>query len=171
MMNKGFEVIEAAWLFGISPDNIDVVVHPESIIHSMVEYNDNAVISQMAVPDMRLCVQYALTAPDRFEGVTAPLDLTRVGKMTFFAPDEEAFPLLPLARKAYLTGGTVCAALNGANEVAVALFLEGRITLPQLFYGVEEATVKYKYPPCESLDAVYEADRMARAAVKNVLFK
>ena len=171
MMNKGFEVIEAAWLFGISPDNIDVVVHPESIIHSMVEYNDNAVISQMAVPDMRLCVQYALTAPDRFEGVTAPLDLTRVGKMTFFAPDEEAFPLLPLARKAYLTGGTVCAALNGANEVAVALFLEGRITLHQLFYGVEEATVKYKYPPCESLDAVYEADRMARAAVKNVLFK
>lgn len=171
MMNKGFEVIEAAWLFGISPDNIDVVVHPESIIHSMVEYNDNAVISQMAVPDMRLCVQYALTAPDRFEGVTAPLDLTRVGKMTFFAPDEDAFPLLPLARKAYLEGGTVCAALNGANEVAVALFLEGRITLPQLFYGVEEATMGYKYPPCESLAAVYEADRMARSAVKNVLFK
>jgi 1-deoxy-D-xylulose-5-phosphate reductoisomerase len=171
MMNKGFEVIEAAWLFGISPDNIDVVVHPESIIHSMVEYNDNAVISQMAVPDMRLCVQYALTAPDRFEGVTAPLDLTRVGKMTFFAPDEEAFPLLPLARRAYLQGGTVCAALNGANEVAVALFLEDRISLPELFYGVEEATLKYNYPACESLEAVYEADRIARAAVREILSK
>ena len=171
MMNKGFEVIEAAWLFGISPDRIDVVVHPESIIHSMVEYNDNAVISQMAVPDMRLCVQYALTAPDRFEGVTAPLDLTRVGKMTFFAPDEEAFPLLPLARKAYLQGGTVCAALNGANEVAVAMFLDGKISLPELFYGVEEATMKYNYPACDSLSAVYEADRTARAAVKELLSK
>ena len=91
--------------------------------------------------------------------------------MTFFAPDEEAFPLLPLARKAYLMGGTVCAALNGANEVAVALFLEDKISLPELFYGVEEATLKYNYPACDTLEAVYEADRMARAAVTEILCK
>jgi len=137
----------------------------------MVEYNDNAVIAQMAFPDMRLCVQYALTAPDRFEGVTAPLDLTKVGKMTFYAPDENAFPLLPLARRAYLEGGTVCAALNGANEVAVALFLEGEITLPQLFYGVEEATLGRVYPPCDSLEAVHEADRLAREAIHKIFSK
>ncbi|MBR2461019.1 MAG: 1-deoxy-D-xylulose-5-phosphate reductoisomerase [Clostridia bacterium] len=166
MMNKGFEIIEAAWLFGIQPDSIDVIVHPESIIHSMVEYNDRAVIAQLAVPDMRLCVQYALTAPERFEGVTSALDLAAVGKMTFFKPDEKTFPLLALARVAYAKGGTVCAALNGANEVAVALFLENRITLPKLFEAVEEATLKPNYPKCDSLEAVYEADRIARNAVR-----
>ena len=166
MMNKGFEIIEAAWLFGISPERIDVVVHPESIIHSMVEYMDSAVIAQMAVPDMRLCVQYALTAPERYEGVTPRLNLAEIGKMTFFDPDEETFPLLKLARTAYSKGGTVCSALNGANEVAVALFLEEKITLPQLFSVVEEATLKPNYPECDSLDSVYEADSLSRRFVR-----
>ena len=133
MMNKGFEIIEAAHLFDLDADRIDVVVHRESIIHSMVEYIDNSVIAQMSVPDMRLCVQYALTAPTRTNAVIPPLDLLSIGKLTFGAPDEETFPLLALAKHALRQGGAVPAVLNAANEVAVAAFLEGRISMLSLF--------------------------------------
>ena len=133
LMNKGFEVIEAAHLFGVCADQIKVVVHRESIIHSMVEYIDNSVIAQMSVPDMRLCVQYALTAPHRTPAVIPPLDLLSVGKLSFAAPDEETFPLLRAAKKALAAGGAAPAALNAANEVAVGAFLARKISMLQLF--------------------------------------
>ncbi|MBQ8342454.1 MAG: 1-deoxy-D-xylulose-5-phosphate reductoisomerase [Clostridia bacterium] len=133
MMNKGFEVIEAAHLFGVSADRIKVLVHRESIIHSMVEYIDNSVIAQMSVPDMRLCVQYALTAPHRTEAVIPPLDLLQVGALTFAAPDDETFPLLALAKRSFSLGGAAPAALNAANEVAVAAFLARRISMLAMF--------------------------------------
>lgn len=165
MMNKGFEIIEAAWLFGFEPRQIDVIVHPESVIHSMVEYADNAIIAQMAVPDMRLCVQYALTAPERYEGVTPCLDLSALGKMTFFRPNYEVFPLLALAKTAYAAGGAACAALNGANEAAVALYLRDKITLPELFYAVEDAVMNTSVTDSGTLEAVFAADKEAKMRV------
>ena len=164
LMNKGFEVIEAAWLFGVKAEEIDVIVHRESIIHSMVEYKDNAVISQMGAPDMRTCIQYALTYPERAEASAPALDLAAIGKLTFYKPDEATFPLLALAKRVLSMGGSYGASLNGANEAAVALFLEGKIRLPKLFEVVERAT--HKAGNSEStLDAVFEADRAARAYV------
>ena len=164
LMNKGFEVIEAAWLFGVKAEEIDVIVHRESIIHSMVEYKDNAVISQMGAPDMRTCIQYALTYPERAEASAPALDLAAIGKLTFFKPDEKTFPLLALAKEVLNLGGSYGAALNGANEAAVALFLEGRIRLPKLFDIVTKAT--YAAASKEStLNAVFDADKAARAYV------
>ena len=132
MMNKGFEVIEAVHLFGVPEDRIRVLVHRESIIHSAVEYIDNAVIAQMAVPDMRLCVAYALAAPARLSGGCEELDLCRLGKLTFAEPDNEAFPLLEEARAAIRRGGASPAVLNAANESAVAAFLSGRISFSDI---------------------------------------
>ena len=138
LMNKGFEVIEAVRLFGVSPDQIEVVVHRESIIHSAVEYIDSAVIAQMGVPDMRLCVQYALTYPHRAQGVTPRLSLADIGKMTFASPDKETFPLLPLAFSAITSGGAVPAVLNAANEVAVEAFLQEKLSFMGIFEVVSE---------------------------------
>ncbi len=165
LMNKGFEVIEAAWLFDVDTDKIDVIVHRESIIHSMVEYKDNMVIAQLGAPDMRSCIQYALTAPERIEGVAEPLDFAKLAKMTFFAPDYEAFPLLALAKKVHKMGGSFGAALNGANEAAVALFLQNKITLPKLFELVEMATLESGSDGVTP-EAVLEADARARASVR-----
>ncbi len=137
LMNKGFEVIEAVRLFSLAPSEIKVVVHRESIIHSAVEYIDSAVIAQMGVPDMRLCVQYALTYPHRAMGVVKPLSLTEIGKMTFFEPDTEAFPLLPLAYRCIEEGGALPAILNAVNEEAVEAFLQNRIRFYQIFQTVE----------------------------------
>lgn len=164
LMNKGFEVIEAAWLFGVGAEKIDVIVHRESIIHSMVEYKDNAVISQMGTPDMRTCIQYALTYPERAEAVASALDLAALGRLTFAKPDEKTFPLLALARRVLDMGGSYGASLNGANEAAVELFLAERIGLLRLFELVEEATLKAGNAE-STLDAVLEADRAARAYV------
>lgn len=133
LMNKGFEVIEAVRLFGVRPEQIEVVVHRESIIHSAVEYIDSAVIAQMGAPDMRLCVQYALTYPHRREGLTKRLSLSEVGKMTFASPDMETFTLLPLAFSAISRGGAVPAVLNAANEVAVEAFLTEKISFLDVF--------------------------------------
>ena len=138
LMNKGFEVIEAAHLFGVSPERIHVMVHRESIIHSMVEYIDNSVIAQLSVPDMRLCVQYALTAPHRTKAVIPPLDLRTVGKLTFAEPDGESFPLLPLAGRMFKMGGAMPAVLNAANEVAVAAFLAEKIS----FLGISDTVLR-----------------------------
>ena len=129
LMNKGFELIEAATLFDIPADDVTVVVHRQSIIHSMVEYIDNTVIAQLSVPDMRDCVQYALTYPARADGLTPPLDFFSLARLTFDRPDGEAFPLLPLAARAYAAGGAVPAILNAANEEAVAAFLADRLHL------------------------------------------
>lgn len=127
LMNKGFEILEAAHLFGISPRQVVVLIHRESIIHSAVEYIDNAWIAQMSMPDMRLCVQYAVDYPRRMSGTVAPLDLTTLGKLTFDTPDEETFPLLALAREAGSLGGGMGAVLNAADEVAVDAFLREQI--------------------------------------------
>ncbi len=167
MMNKGFEVIEAVLLFGVTPEQVEVVVHRESIIHSMVEYIDNAVIAQMSRPDMRLCVQYALTYPDRTEAVIPPLDLTALSALTFGKPDGENFPLLPLAYEAVRRGGVVPAAMNGADEEAVALFLSGRIGFHALSDLVSEVTLSMPPIVSPSLTDVEEADREARRLVRD----
>lgn len=136
LMNKGFEVIEAVHLFGVSPEKVHVVVHRESIIHSAVEYIDNSIIAQMSVPDMRHCVQYVLTHPRRTEAKTEELDLIGVGKLSFSAPDTEAFPLLSLAYEAIGQGGGVPAVLNAANEVAVDAFLGRKIGYTDIYETV-----------------------------------
>lgn len=133
LMNKGFEVIEAVRLFGVEPEKIHVLVHKESIIHSAVEYIDSAVIAQMSVPDMRLCVQYALSYPKRASGLCEPLSLAKIGTLTFCEADTEAFPLLSLAYHAISLGGGVPAVLNAANEVAVDAFLKERIGFTDIF--------------------------------------
>ena len=170
MMNKGFEVIEAAHLFDVSHDAIKVAVHPESIIHSAVEYIDSAVIAQLSSPDMRLCVQYALTYPARCPGLTPSLDLFSVGKLNFFAPDPEAFPLLPLAFRAMKLGGGVPAVLNAANEVAVAAFLKEKITFTDIsrvvLATVEKLTDRKNANTVEELlDADGEARSVAAALI------
>lgn len=167
MMNKGFEVIEAVHLFGVSPEQIEVVVHRESIIHSMVEYADRSVLAQMANPDMRDCIQYALTYPDRLESEVEPLDLPTVGKLTFFAPDGENFPLLPLAYKAIRRGGVVPSVMNGANEAAVAAFLQGKISygrISELVIGAAEAAPDISRP---TLGQIIDAGKNAMAAVRD----
>ena len=168
LMNKGFEVIEAAWLFGVPADRIDVIVHRESIIHSMVEYIDNMIIAQLGAPDMRSCIQYALTAPDRIEAVADQLDFAKLAKMTFYEPDTEVFPLLALAKRVHSMGGSYGAALNGANEVAVAAFLEDKMTLPELFEAVTEATLA-SGDGASDIDSVLAADVRARAFVGEYL--
>jgi 1-deoxy-D-xylulose-5-phosphate reductoisomerase len=144
LMNKGFEVIEAVHLFGVKPEQIEVVIHRESIIHSMVEYNDNAVIAQLSLPDMRLCAQYALTYPERLPGLVGRLDLTELGKLTFYKPDYESFPLLRLATECIKAGGVLPAALNAADEVAVSQFLDGYIGFNDISDVVEKTISKCK---------------------------
>ena len=164
MMNKGLEVMEASWLFDMPEHRIEVVVHRESVIHSMVEYQDNAVVAQLGVPDMAVPIQYALTYPRRMPSPAGELDLCALGKLTFYPPDREAFPCLELCREALRRSGLVPAAANGANEQAVALFLEGKIgflDIPRLV----EAAMDRQAPGVVTLEAVLEADREARAFV------
>lgn len=164
MMNKGLEVMEASWLFDMPEHRIEVVVHRESVIHSMVEYQDNAVVAQLGVPDMAVPIQYALTYPRRMPSPAGELDLCALGRLTFYPPDREAFPCLELCREALRRGGLVPAAANGANEQAVALFLEGKIgflDIPRLV----EAAMDRQDPGVVTLEAVLEADREARAFV------
>ena len=164
MMNKGLEVMEASWLFDMPEHRIEVVVHRESVIHSMVEYQDNAVVAQLGVPDMAVPIQYALTYPRRMPSPAGELDLCALGKLTFYPPDREAFPCLELCREALRRGGLVPAAANGANEQAVALFLEGKIgflDIPRLV----EAAMDRQDPGVVTLETVLEADQEARAFV------
>ncbi len=165
MMNKGLELIEAMHLFGVSEDKIEVIIHRESIIHSMVVMEDNAVIGQMGVPDMRLCIQYALTYPERYPSLSEELDLARVGTLSFYAPDGDSFPLLPLARYAARRGGTAPAVMNGANEAAVELFLQGRLS----FTGISDVVIKVTTehtPLCDpDIEQIETADREARDRV------
>lgn len=165
LMNKGFEVIEAVHLFGVEPSRIEVVIHRESIIHSLVEYNDRAVLAQLSNPDMRLCVQYALTYPERAESMLEPLDLASVGSLTFARPDLETFKLLKLAYEcADCPDTTVGASLNGANERAVELFLEGEISFTDIFDLVEKA-VNCSEKLELTVDNVFYADKEARRLV------
>jgi 1-deoxy-D-xylulose-5-phosphate reductoisomerase len=163
LMNKGLEVIEARWLFGFDADRIDIVVHPESVVHSMVELVDGSVLAQMGVTDMRHAIQYALTYPARRPSSLPPLDLARLGTLSFEAPDTERFPCVGLAYRALRAGGTSPAALNAANEVAVAAFLEGRVRLTDIAVVIRRALDSHESRPASTLEAVLAADREARA--------
>ena len=163
LMNKGLEFIEAMRLYCMPPEKIAIVVHRESIIHSMVEYCDNAVLAQMGVPDMRLPIQYALTWPARTQAVAKPLDLLTCPPLTFHAPDYDAFPCLSLALEAAKTGGTATAVLNGANEAAVGLFLAGKIPFGDIAKRVERALAGVPVVQAPTLEDVLAADEAARA--------
>ena len=165
MMNKGLELIEAMWLYDVEPEQIDIVVHRESIVHSAVEYNDGSVIAQLGNPDMRLPIQYALTYPKRVPCKIPPLDLPALSKLTFFAPDEEAFPAIILARKAAKARGNLGAVLNGANEAAVDLFLRDKISFTQIADLVGKAVEGANYRAEITVDDVLESDRAARRMV------
>ena len=165
MMNKGLELIEAMWLYDVEPKQIDIVVHRESIVHSAVEYDDGSVIAQLGNPDMRLPIQYALTYPKRVPCKIPPLDLPSLSKLTFFAPDEEAFPAITLARKAAKARGNLGAVLNGANEAAVDLFLRDKITFTQIADLVGKAVEGANYKAEITVDDVLESDRAARRMV------
>jgi len=172
LMNKGFELIEAVHLFSVAPEAVKVVVHRESIIHSAVEYIDNTVIAELSVPDMRACVQYAVDYPVRAEAVCEPLDLFSVGSLSFLPPDENAFPLLPLARKAAMIGGGMGAVLNAADEVAVAAFLAKKIPFYVIGEVVEEAFERLgAAKEAKTLDALDAFDKEARAAASSLLSK
>ncbi len=169
LMNKGLEVIEAARLFGMPEEKIDVIIHRESIIHSMVEYKDNTVMAQLSNPDMRLPIQYAIDYPDCEPSETAPLDFAKLGKLTFAEPDTKSFPLLALAREALRRGGVVPCAMNAANEVAVGAFLDGRIGFTDIYKAVIYVTEHFENSAASSLDAVISADREARRRARDIL--
>jgi 1-deoxy-D-xylulose 5-phosphate reductoisomerase len=170
LMNKGLEVIEAARLYSLEADRIKVVVHPESIIHSMVEYIDNAVLAQLAVPDMRMCISYALNYPERGEAVIKSLDLTEIGTLSFHKPDMDVFPLLSLAYSALRRGGIIPCVLNAANERAVELFLAGKISsITDIFGAVIEAVEKSVNVKTPSIDDIKAADRESRILVDNFI--
>lgn len=162
LMNKGLEVIEAHWLFNCSADEIDVVVHPQSVVHSMIELVDGSVIAQLGVTDMRHAIQYALTYPDRRPAQIASLDLAALSKLEFFAPDTEKFPCLKLAYKALRIGGTMPAVLNAANEEAVAAFLAEKIKFGDIPWLIEAACDNHKTQTADTLDSVLNADSWAR---------
>jgi len=162
MMNKGLEVMEARWLFDVPVDKIQVVVHRESIVHSMVEYNDGAVMAQLGTPDMRLPIRYALTYPCRAENPAEPLDLLRCPPLTFAEPDRDAFPCLRLAEEAAKRGGAACTVLNAANEEAVRLFLAERVSFQDIYRRTAQALAESPAPASPSLEDILEADRAAR---------
>ena len=167
LMNKGLEVIEAMHLYGMPLEQVDVVIHRQSIIHSMVEFVDGAVMAQMGVPDMRLPIQLAMTYPERKVCVAPDLDLLKCGALTFAEPDLDAFPCLKLAMDCAKKGGNACAAMNGANEEAVALFLADKIGFYDIYDQVAGAVAAVPFIPNPTLDDILETDRLARAAVRS----
>lgn len=159
LMNKCFEMIEASWLFDIPMERIEPVIHRESIVHSMVEYKDGAVIAQMAMPDMRMCIQYALSYPDRFIGSTSKMDFTKAFSLTFDSPDYETFKPLALSRYVMSQGGVLPAVLNGVNDEAVALFLSGKICFLDIGDVAESIVHSYKNRPANTIDDVLSAQK------------
>ena len=166
LMNKGLEVIEAMRLYNLPLEQVDVVIHRQSIVHSLVEFKDGAVMAQMGTPDMRLPIQLALTYPNRTECPVESLDLINCGPLTFFAPDTEAFPCLTLARDCAKRGGTACPVMNGANEEAVALYLRGEIGFYDIYRLVKKAVDEVPFIQDPTLEEILEADRLARLCVK-----
>ena len=169
MMNKGLEIIEAAWLFDMSPDNIDVVVHRESIIHSMIEFVDNSVLAQLGLPDMRIPIQYAITYPNRFESPVDSLDFSKISSMTFYEPDYDTFKCLSACKKAMSRGGVIPAVANGANEVANKLFRDNKISFLEIGELVSSAVDTFEAKQAKSLDDVLSADKAAREYVLNLV--
>ncbi len=166
LMNKGLEVIEAHWLFGIEADRIDVVIHPQSIIHSLVEFEDGSVKAQLGLPDMRIPIQYALTYPDRYPADFPRLDLKTLQALTFEPPDMNKFSCLRLSYEALEYGGSAPAVLNAANEEAVSLFLNRKISFEEIPEIVEKALTECQFNSCHKVDELLECDRMTREYVK-----
>ncbi len=162
MMNKGLELIEACWLFDAAPAKVEVVVHPQSVIHSLVDYVDGSVLAQLGNPDMRTPIANALAWPERIDSGVAPLDLFAIARLDFQAPDEQRFPCLRLARQAAEAGNSAPAVLNAANEVAVEAFLQRRIRFPEIAGMIEQVLDQEPVLPLPSLDAVFAADQRAR---------
>lgn len=171
MMNKGLELIEACWLFDAAPSQVEVVIHPQSVIHSLVDYVDGSVLAQLGNPDMRTPIAHALAWPERVDSGVAPLDLFRVGRLDFQEPDEGRFPCLRLARQAAEAGGSAPAMLNAANEIAVAAFLGRRIRFTEIASIIDEVLNREAALAVESLDAVVEADARARVAAQQWLVR
>lgn len=166
LMNKGLEVIEAMRLYKLPLEQVDVVIHRQSIVHSLVEFVDGAVMAQLGSPDMRLPIQLALTYPERAVCPVEPLDLTTCGQLSFFKPDLEAFPCLALARHCAKLGGTACPAMNGANEEAVAMYLRDEIGFYDIYRLVAQAVEEVPFVQNPTLEQILEADRLARQSVK-----
>src|SRR5437762_1667991 len=169
LMNKGLEVIEAHWLFGFEADEISIVGHPESVVHSMIELVDGSVIAQLGVTDMRHAIQYALTYPERHPSGLAPLDLTTLSSLHFEAPDFDRFPCISLAYRALNTGGTMPAAMNAANEEAVHAFIDERIALTDIPRVIESVMSRHQTRPATDLEVVLQADRDSRVVAQSAI--
>jgi 1-deoxy-D-xylulose-5-phosphate reductoisomerase len=169
LMNKGFEVIEACWLFDFSPDDVEVVVHPQSTVHAMVEYNDGSVIAQVSATDMRMPIQYALTWPERAQAPVAKIDWSEARQWEFYPPDHEKFPLLGLAYEAQSNGGSATCVLNAADEIAVEAFLQGRIGFPAIARVVEETLQRMPDREPSSVEAILSIDGEARQVARDVI--
>jgi len=169
LMNKGLEVIEAGWLFDFGAEKISVAVHPQSIVHSMIEMIDGSIIAQLGVTDMRLMIQYALTYPERLPTDLPPLGLEKLAKLEFYEPDFERFPCLRLAYEAMREGGTMPAAMSAANEIAVAAFLNRQIKFMDIPRLIDETMTAHSTQSCSSIEAVLEADRWARAHAESIV--
>jgi 1-deoxy-D-xylulose-5-phosphate reductoisomerase len=165
MMNKALEIIEARWLFDLDPGQISVVIHAQSIVHSMVEFKDGSVVAQLSPPDMKLPIQYALSYPARWEGVADRLDWSRAMELTFEPPDPERFPALGLGQEVARAGGTAGAVLNGANEAAVAAFLAGKLRFSQIVPACRQVLANHNFDPHPSLDQLLKLDGWARQEV------
>ncbi len=162
LFNKGLEMIEAHWLFGVEMKRVEVVIHPQSIVHSMVEFADGSTLAQLSYSDMCFPIQYAVTWPDRVPNTLPPLDFSKLSKLEFFTPRYDAFPALNLARRAGETGGTLPAVMNAANEVAVAAFLDRQVSFPRIWQIVEEVMNRHASVAHPDLDAILQADQWAR---------
>jgi 1-deoxy-D-xylulose-5-phosphate reductoisomerase len=169
LMNKGFEVIEAHHLFGLPPHSIDVIVHPQSIVHSIVEFHDRSCIAQLSVPDMKGPIAYALTYPQRLENVIEGLSLHEIGSLTFQKPENKNFPCLSYAYRALEAGGTMPSVMNAANEVAVLAFLRGMIRFTEIPAVIRKTMDKHAVMPDTELEVVIEADRWARDKAHEVV--
>lgn len=168
LMNKALEIIEAKWLFDVKPENIDVVIHPQSVIHSMVEFIDGTVLAQMSTPDMRFPIQYALTHPAKHRGLLKPLDFAKLAGLTFEKPDRRNFPSLDFAYEALRCGGTVPAVMNAANEIAVERFRKSEIRLTDIWVIIEKVMSSHTRLDRPALDAILSADKWARIAAASV---
>jgi len=169
MVNKALEIIEARWLFGFAPEKISVLIHPQSVIHSMVEFADGAVLAQLGTPDMRLPILYAMAYPERLPTGGDRLDFTQIGQLTFEPPDARKFPALPLAYEALRAGGTACAMLNAANEVAVEAFLAGKIPFGRIAWAVRETLERVPVRGLRTLEDVMLSDAEARRMTMSLL--
>ena len=168
LMNKALEIIEAKWLFGVSPEQIEVIVHPQSIVHSMVEYLDGTVIAQMSATDMKFPIQYALTYPEKVPGGLKPLNFGEIGALTFYSPDRSKFPSIDFAFEALKKGGTLPAVMNAANEVAVEKFVEGKIKFVQIWSIVRQTMNAHKIIANPCLEEIIEADKWAKEFAETI---